>query len=117
MKHKFFIFLLIILYLTLSFENELVEDYPFSIRLGYNEAITFLSSMKVALFNVKNMTNPLGPITYYGLGSEACDTTEEKGGIYLDGYIYLSCLDSLVSKNAFSIKIYKRTIELEVLNL
>ena len=89
--------------------TDLLGDYPFSIKLGYNEAITFMDAGKVSIFKVNNLgttSDPMIPSTLSPTPSE-CITFEEKGAIYLNGYYYLSCLEnSGTEPKKFKIKIY-----------
>ena len=97
--------LLILIFLAnipflLSTSSEVLDgDYPYSIKFGYNEAVTFLSDGTISLFNVISLE-----ITNYILPS-LCKATEERSGIYLDGYFYLSCINN-ANPNEFQIKVY-----------
>ena len=88
----------------LSTSSEVLDgDYPYSIKFGYNEAVTFLSDDTISLFNVVSLE-----ITIYKLPSTSlCKATEERSGIYLDGYFYLSCIND-ANPNQFQIKVYKK---------
>ena len=101
--------LLILIFLAnipflLSTSSEVLDgDYPYSIKFGYNEAVTFLSDNTISLFNVISLE-----ITNYILPSTSlCKATEERSGIYLDGYFYLSCINN-ANPNEFQIKVYKK---------
>ena len=98
----FIIFLAEIPILLFTNEYALAGDYPFSIKLGYTEAITFMNNKDIAIYTVGN-ANP----TTYSL-NVACQTKEEKGAIYLNGYYYLSCL---TSGNQFQINVYNHNFQ------
>ena len=93
--------------LLFSSGNTLFGNYPFSIKTGYNTAITFMTGRDVTIFDVDT-----SPISQASLTSQdvdvddgTCSSTEEKGAIYLNGYYYLSCL---YGTNQFEIKIYDK---------
>ena len=100
----FFFIIFLAEFPILLFTNEyaLAGDYPFSIKLGYTEAITFMNNQDIAIYTVGN-ANP----TTYSLNA-ACQTKEEKGAIYLNGYYYLSCL---TSDNQFQINVYDHNFQ------
>ena len=104
------LFLQIPLFLC-ELEKILPGDYPYSIKLGYEEAVSFINPSYVTIFKVNKLEriiNDEEPFDTYNLDDDdPCITTEEKGGIYYDGYYYLSCLDS-VGSTSFQIKVYKK---------
>ena len=111
------IFILVNLFLkisTLDNPGDLEEDYPFSLKKGYNEAVLFMKN-SIKIFNVSNtISSNTNPISYILPNHEIdssqpaytfnCNSGEEKGGIYFKSYYYTSCL---TSTNSFDIITYK----------
>jgi hypothetical protein len=110
MNYNIIIFIIVYLFLKISSLNNpssLGNDYPFSLKKGYNGAVIFMEySMKI--FEVSKTSDPFGP-TYSvmsdsDIASYTCNSGEEKGGIYFKSYYYTSCF---VSPNKFEILVYK----------
>ena len=79
------------------------EDYPFSFRLGYNKAITFMNNDQVVIFDVIEFSKTQTFDTVTLTGTSQCTTYTEKGAIYSGGYYFLSCY---VSSTEFKINVY-----------
>ena len=79
------------------------EDYPFSFRLGYNKAITFMNNDQVVIFDVSEFSKTQTFDTVTLTSPSQCTTYTEKGAIYSGGYYFLSCY---VSSTEFKINVY-----------
>ena len=86
--------------------GDLIEDFPFSLKKSYNEAVIFMNNA-IQIFDVSRTTtlDPIKPIPDPIPSGYTCLSGEEKGGIYFKGFYYTSCLTSQGSHN-FEIKVY-----------
>ncbi len=99
----FYLILLINFSLYLSEGTPLGDSYPYTIKTGFNEAVTLMNNQKVAIYKT---TKENSGLDNKPLGTD-CITGFEKGAIYFDGYYYLSCLESSDPRK-FRIKIFKK---------
>ena len=99
----FYLILLINFSLYLSEGTPLGDSYPYTIKTGFNEAVTLMNNQKVAIYKTTKENSGLDSKSL----DTACITGVEKGAIYYDGFYYLSCLESSDPRN-FRIKIFKK---------
>jgi hypothetical protein len=116
MKYIIFILTLIHLFLIIlsalnSNPDTLGNGYPFSLKKGYNEAAIFLDN-SIKIFDVTQTTtsNLISNILPHSdsaspVYSFACNSGEEKGGIYFKSYYYTSCL---TGSNSFNMITYRK---------
>ena len=75
-------------------------NYPYSIKYGFTNAVTFMDAQKISIFTDNNNSPSLDANSF----TKDCLTRTEKGGIYLNGYYYLSCRNNL-APNDYKFKI------------
>ena len=62
-------------------------NYPFSVKSGFDEAITFMDDQKISIYSA-NLAEP---------NHSTCLTGVEKGGICLDGYYFCDSCNEMRS--------------------
>ena len=89
-----------------SLNGDLISNYPYSIKLGYNEVAIFMENY----ITIYRVADDIYDFKLDNLISTCnCQSKGEKGGIYLNGLFYTSCLDD-PNLGKFKIKVYNNII-------
>ena len=98
----FFILFIINISIFLCYES-FGGNYPYSIKYGFTNVVSFMDDKLVAIFTDESVP----PLDSNNIATD-CLTRTEKGAIYLNGLYYLSCLDPTPNNYKFNIKVFNK---------